>query len=318
VRTRLVGVAALALALSVGPAAACPCSDDAGGASGLVRRDERYAVALVATSRHGLGRFDAFGHYSPFADGEGEWSEELLLRAGFRWPRRLEWTGELGYAAYRFHAPGIVEGRTGLGDALLHARYAVWDEGMPHERWRLPALSIAGLVRAPLGGRSTSSASRAPSYGSGGAQLGLGAWELGGGLEITRALVPALELMLGGEAAYRFEDHALGLRPGATRARRLGPRADVVLGVRLLPSAWLSGTLALRGRMNGDVTLNGRRLDGTAERLWSVVAGLGVYERESGLRSSVTLSVDPPVGPPFGMGSTRTAALGVGLGYGAK
>ncbi len=307
----LVGAAALTLALGAGRAAACPCSDDAGGASGLVRRDERYAAALVATSRHGLGRFDAFGRYSAFNAGEGEWSEELLLRAGFRLPQRLEWTAELGYAAYRFHAPGIVEGRTGIGDALLHARYAVWDEGMPHERWRLPAVSLAGLVRAPLG---TSSVGRAPSFGSGGAQLGLGAWELGGGLEVTRSLVQELELMLGAEAAYRFEDHVLGM----ARARQLGPRADVALGVRVLPSAWLSGSVALRGRMSGDVTLDGRRLDGTAERLWSVVVGVGVYERKSGLRSSVTLSVDPRSGSVPGVGSTRAAALGAALGYGVK
>ncbi len=66
--------------------------------------------------------------------------------------------------------------------------------------------------------------------------------------------------------------------------------------------------------MSSDVTLNGRRLDGTAERLWSVVVGVGVYERASGLRSSVTLSADPPLG----VGSSRAAALGVTLGYGAR
>lgn len=314
-RIRAIGAAALGLALATEPALACPCSDDAGGASGLVRRDERDAASLVATSRRGLGRFDAFGRYGPFSDAEGETSEELLLRVGLRLPRRLEWSGELGFAAYRFHAPGVVERRTGLGDALLHARYTAWDESMPHERWPRPSLSLASLLRAPLG---TTSASRAPSFGSGGAQLGLGTWELGGGLEVARSLVPELELALGAEAAYRFQDHALG----RARPRRLGPRADLALGARVLPSAWWSFSVTLRERLSGDVTLNGGKLDGTAERLWSVVLGAGVYERQldGGLRSSLTLSFDAPFGQsgPFAVGSTRAAALGVALGYGRR
>jgi len=56
---------ALALTLfAAGSARACPCSDDSGSFSGLVQQDERYAAALVATSRQALGRFDAFGQYA--------------------------------------------------------------------------------------------------------------------------------------------------------------------------------------------------------------------------------------------------------------
>ena len=291
-------------------ASACPCSDDAGSASGLVREDERYAASLVATSRHALGSFDAFGRYRAFERDEAEWSEELLLRTGLRLPRRVEWTGELGYATYRFHAPGVVERRTGVGDGLLHVRYTLRDESMPHERWRWPGLSLGGLVRAPLGAIG---ASRAPSFGSGGAQLGLGAWELGGGLEAKRSLISTLELLLGVEAAYRFEDHVLG----PERARRLAPRADVALGARALPNEWFALSVALRGRFSSDVTLAGRRLDGTAERLWSVVAGVGFYERNSGMRSSITLSADPVLGA-LSAGGARTAAFGVAIGYGVK
>jgi hypothetical protein len=278
-----------------------------------VREDERYAASLVATSRHALGRFDAFGGYSRLASDEAEWSEELLLRAGLRWPQRLEWTGELGYAIYRFQAPGVVERRAGVGDALLHLRYTLRDESMPHERWWLPALSLGALLRAPLGAVG---ASRAPGFGSGGAQLGLGAWELGCGLEAKRSLVRELELLLGVEAAYRFEDHVLG----PTRARRLAPRADVALGARVLPNEWFALSVALRGRFSSDVTLAGRRLDGTAERLWSVVTGVGIYDHQSGLRSAVTLSVDPggTVLGSLSAGGTRTVALGVALGYGVK
>jgi len=297
---------ALAVLLAASRALACPCSDDAGSGGGLVREDERYAAALVATSRHALGRFDAFGQYSALGAGEGEAAEELLLRAGMRLPQRVEWLGELGYAAYRFHAPGLARERAGIGDSLLHVRIGLRDEGMPHESPWLPALTLSGLLRAPLG---TLADRHNTSFGSGGGQLGLGAWELGGGLEAKRSLVPKLELMLGTEAAYRFQDHVLG------RARRLGPRADVSLGARVLPSSWFAGTLAVRARFSGDVTLAGRSLPGTGERLWSVVLGGAVYERSSRLRSSITLSVDPPLGS-LSAGSTAAAALSVSLGYG--
>jgi len=303
------------LLLRAGSAGACPCSDDAGGSS-LVRSDERYAAALVATSRHALGHFDAFGRYSPLENTEGETSEELLLRAGLRLPRRAEWLGELGYASYRFHAPGRVEERTGVGDALLRTRLTLLDEPMPHESAWLPALAVSGLLRAPLGALARN---RTTSFGSGGAQLGLGAWELGAGLDASRSLLPKLELFLGVESAYRFEDHVLG------RARRLGPRLDATLGARVSPVAWFAGSLALRARVTGDVTLGeasggpGRRLAGTGERLWSVVLGASAFERKSRLRSSLTLSVDPPLrAGGFSVGSTAAAAVSVGLGYGAQ
>lgn len=308
-RYRLLLLALLSSLVARG-AGACPCSDDAGGGSALVREDERYAASLVATSRHALGRFDAFGNYSALGRLEAEASEELLLRAGVRLPRRVEWLGELGYAAYRFHAPGVVEGRSGVGDALLHVRVGVREEDMPHESVRLPALWLSALVRAPLG---VLARSRTSSFGSGGAQLGLGAWELGVGAEAKRAILPRLDLLLGVEAAYRFEDHVLG----PSRPRQLGPRADVALGARVLPSDWFVTSAALRLRMTGDVTLDERRLAGTAERLWSIVVGAAVYERSSKLRSSITLSIDPPLGS-LSVGSTAAAALSVALGYGVE
>jgi hypothetical protein len=163
-------------------------------------------------------------------------------------------------------------------------------------------------VRAPIG---VLSASRGTSYGSGGAQLGLGAWELGGGAEAKRSLSELLEVLLGAEAAYRFEDHVLG----AARARRLGPRADVALGLRALPADWLSTSVAFRLRLTGDVTLGGRRLDGTSERWWTLVLGVGLFDRATRLRSSVTLSIDPPLGG-FARGAAAAGALSVGLGYG--
>jgi hypothetical protein len=298
--------ACAALALATARAGACPCSDDAGSFASLVRRDERYAAALVATSRSALGRFDALGRYAALAAGERETSEELLLRVGVRLPERVEGLAELGYSSYRFNTFSARQRQDGVGDALGHVRYRLLDEAMPHAGWPWPSLALGALVRAPLGALARD---RAASFGSGGAQRGLGAWELGGGLELARSLSPELELSLGGEAAYRFEDHVLG------PARRLGPRVDLALGARALPASWLGASLALRVRATGDVSLSGRRLDGTSERLWTVVAGANFYDAWSRLRSAVTLSVDPPL-PGLSRGSTAAVALGVSLGLG--
>ncbi len=290
------------------PARACPCSDDSGSFAGLVRQDERYAAALVATSRSALGRFDALGNYARLGARERETSEELLLRVGFRLPARFEWLGELGYSAYRFHAPRVVERQSGLGDALLHGRYRALDEAMPHESFPTPALSLTTLVRAPLGALAKD---RAGSFGSGGAQRGLGAWEVGGGVELMRSLWPQLQVSLAGEGAYRFRDHVLG------SPRRLGPRLDATLAARLLPADWLSASLAMRLRMTGDVSLDGRSLEGTSERLWTIILGVSAAEERSRFRSALTLSVDPPVAS-LSQGSTAAVALGVSLGIGVQ
>jgi hypothetical protein len=299
---------ALALLTARRPAQACPCSDDAGNSASLARADERYAVALVATSRQALGRFDAQRRYHALSSDEAEASEELLLRAALRWPMRVEWLGELGYASYRFHAGRIAERQAGVGDGALRTRVSLLEESMPHEPIPWPAFAVTALLRAPLG---TISSGRSSSFGSGGAQLGLGAWEAGGGVDLKRSVATRLELLLGAEAAYRFEDHALA------KARRLGPRLDSSLALRLATAPWLANSLGVRYRVSGDVDYDGQRLPGTGERLLSIVLGAAWYGEATGLRSSLTLSLDPPL-RSVSAGSTAVAALGVALGYGSQ
>lgn len=289
-------------------APACPCSDDAGSFSGLVLQDERFAAAVVATSRQALGHFDALGRYAALGDRERETSEELLLRAGFRLPLRLEWLAELGYSSYRFRAPRTAEEQAGLGDALFRARYRLIDEAMPHASFPTPAVSFSALLRAPVGALARD---HAGSFGSGGAQRGLGTWEAGAGLELLRSVSPRWTLSVASEAAYRFEDHVLG------SARRLGPRFDATLGSRAAVSSWLSTSLALRLRVTGDASLAGRTLDGTSERLFTVVAGLSALHDRTRFRSAVTLTIDPPVSD-LSRGSTAAIALGVSLGIGVR
>jgi hypothetical protein len=128
-------------------------------------------------------------------------------------------------------------------------------------------------------------------------------------VDVSRSLASSVDIALSVEAAYRFEDHALG------KARRLGPRLDTSLGLRASPNAWLSGSFALRLRATGDVRYAGERLSDTGERLLSVVLGGAVYDGATGFRAGLSFSVDPPV-RLFSAGATAAAALGVALGYG--
>jgi hypothetical protein len=306
---RALGLVVLVLVVAR-PVLGCPCSDDAGSAASLTRRDERYAVSIVGSSRHALGRFDAQGEYHALAENEAETSEELLLRAGARVTPRWEWLAELGAASYRLHAGRVVVREDGLGDGTLRSRYELWDEAMPHEPAPWPALALAALLRAPL---ASGASGRTRSFGSGGAQLGLGAWELGAGFDLSRSLPGALPLSLGlaVEAAYRFEDRALGV------ARRLGPRLDSSLYARAEASRVWSATVGLRLRAAGDVTYAGEELPGTGERLLSLLWGAGFFDAASGLRTSLTVALDPPL-EVFSSSATAAAALGVTLAYGSN
>jgi hypothetical protein len=305
-RLRLASALLLATLLLPCAALACPCSDDAASSLSLARPDELLAVSVGATSRQALGRFDARGEYHALGAGEAESSEELLLRAALRLPARLEWLGELGYASYRFHAEQLVERQAGFGDFALRARYTLVTESMPHEATHWPALAVSGLLRAPLGALARD---RSTSFGSGGPQLGLGAWEAGGGIDASRSLASWLDVSFGAEAAYRFEDHAL------SKARRLGPRLEAAVGARVSPNEWLSGSCALRARVTGDVRYGAETLPDTGERLLGVVVGGAVYDAATGFRAALTLSLDPPV-RLFSAGATAVGALGVALGYG--
>jgi hypothetical protein len=286
-------------------ALACPCSDDAGGASSLTRPGERAAVGIVASARRSQGRFDALGRYSPLGSQDSEWSEELLARAALRWLERFESSAELGFASYHFAAAGISEERAGVGDALFRTRALILEENMPHQSLR-PALGFSLLLRAPLGELSRRSGQ---SYGSGGVQLGLGAWETGAGFDVAHGVGPWLTLGLAAEAAYRFDDHALA------RSRKLGPRAEASLSAALVASELLTLALSTRLRRIGDVTLDEKRLPGTAERAWTLAASALLAAPRTRLRASITAAVDPPV-TFVAMGSAAAVALSVGLTYG--
>lgn len=295
---------ALAWGATAGHVAACPCSDDPGAAFGSLRPGERATLALFASARRTRGRYDALSRYSPLADGESEWSEELLGRLALRVSKRLEASGELGFASYHFQAPGIHEQRAGLGDALVRARARLVEEGMPHESFR-PSAGLSVLGRAPVGALSRQ---RSAGYGSGGVQLGLGAWEVGLGADAARSLTPSLTLALAAEAAYRFEDRALG------RARHLGPRADASLTAAYAVADWLTTAASVRLRLVGDVSLDGQRLPGTGERLWTVSGSASFAPRRSRFRSAVTLSAEPPVSR-IAQGGAASLAVSCGLTY---
>jgi hypothetical protein len=259
----------------------------------------------VATSRRALGVFGAQGDFRSQRDDELEASEELLLRGAWRQNPKLEWQAELGAASYRLRSAGVAEDQAGLGDAIARARYLLSRESLPHEPVPLPALSLAGLLRAPLGHLASSGSA---SFGSGGVQLGLGAWEAGVGLDATRSWDGGRALWLGVEAGYRFADHSTG------RSRQLGPRLELAAAGALPVNDWLSAHLALSGRWTANVTRAGQELAGTGERLVTVATSLMARPGQNGIRSSVGFSLEPPVAG-LSRNVVSSAALSVSLGY---
>jgi hypothetical protein len=297
---------ALAFGLAPSTAAACPCSDDPGGQRFLTPADGSYALLAVASSRRALGVFDAHGDFRAQSSGELEASEELLLRSAFRQTAALEWQAELGAASYRFRAPRVVIDEAGVGDVIARARYLLRREDPDHLRWALPALSLSALVRAPTG-RLASNGS--PSFGSGGAQLGLGAWEAGAGLDASKTWNGNRTVWVGVEGAYRFPDETWG------RQRYLGPRLDLIAAGMVEVTEWLTAHLALSARFTADVTRAGQELDGSGERLVSVAASLTAQPAPRGFRSSLSLSIDPPL-PRLSRNVVSAAALSVSVGWG--
>jgi hypothetical protein len=285
-------------------ASACPCSDDPGSGAFLTRADQSYALALTSTTRRAMGTFDVAGHYRALGPGELEASEELLLRAALRLPERLEWQAELGAASYRFHTPTFDQEQRSVGDGVLHARYALRQEDMSHAGARWPAISLGVLSRAPLGALVSS---RSGGFGSSGAQLGLGAWEVAANADVSRQLAPRLGFSFGAELGYRLPDRALG------RERQLGPRLDLSLSADVEAADWLSATVAIGSRFTGDVELDERELDGTGERSLSTTLAVTVRQRPSGLRSSLGLRFEPPV-TGLARSSVATLALSSTLG----
>jgi len=239
------------------------------------------------TSRRALGVFDAHGDFRPLERDESQTAEELLLRAAWRLDPRFEAQAELGAARYAFHSGAFHELQTGLGDAIARARYRLVDEAMPHAAVPLPALALDVLVRAPLGALVSS---RSGGFGSGGAQLGLGTWEAGAGLIASRSLGSSWAMWLSVEAGYRFPDRRLG------DDRHLGPRLDAAVGLRRSLVTWMSVVGAVAGRVSGDASSSGMRLEGSGERLVSLVLGLNARPPHSGgLLTGLSVSVDPPL-----------------------
>lgn len=275
----------LAVTLVTAGAKACPCSGTSVGTAFLTTPSQSHAGAIIATTRVAIGAFDAQGAFRRLAEQQNETAQELVLRGALRAPEEVEWQLELGAARYRLASAGFAVDDLGIGDLMGRVRYTLRREDMPHSSPRLPGLSITGLLRAPLAAIANAGSN---GLGTAGAQLGLGSWELGLGLEAQRMVAETFELWLSTEVAYRLPDEVLG------RRRQLGPRWSFAVGGTREWAGWLGATVAVTSRMTGEAALSGKRLDGTAERLLSVVVSLSAFEA-GGFRSIVGWSIDPPL-----------------------
>jgi hypothetical protein len=286
------GVGALVLAGSLAASragVACPCRGSAGPAAPLTAPFEVLGGNVTELAELAHGSWNASGDYTPLSDDERRSRLHLLLALGVRPVEPLELSAQLGYGRSSVSSKDFQSSHTGFGDTMLGARFLLLEEPMGHVGgFPWPAVTAILAARAPTGSLTDDGAPGSGSLGSSGSSDALGTWEAGGGVEARRRLTDSWELVVLGEAAYRFSDDALGLE------RQLGPRllgyASVSYDVDELSLGALTSL-----EWEGEVAFDDRTRSGTAQRLLSAGAFVSWLLREPGLRGGVLLRTAPPL-----------------------
>lgn len=263
---------------------ACPCSDNPGSSGPLTTTRDRAGIALSESVSAAHGVWDADGRYSRFDGGRG--SLFWMLAAAFRPVPRLELHAELGAGTSFLRAGGYEAEHRGLSDATLGLFYDLLDEPMPYERAPWPSLTVLARVRAPSGG--TESAGASGSTDSTGGRSGLGAYEATLGFRAAKAVSDWNTLSASAELSLRLPDESLGIE------RKLGPRAFGMLAFTRRMTPDLSLELLTNLTWEGEVSLRGRRVTGSAQRLWNVDAA-AIWTIWDGLGASASAGGAPPV-----------------------
>lgn len=234
------------------------------------------------SAAHGV--WDAAGRYSRFDGNRG--SVFWTLAAAFRPSPRLELHAELGAGTSFLRAGAYEAEHRGLSDTTFGVFYDLLDEPMPYEREPFPSLTLLARVRAPSGG--IESAGATGSTDSTGGRSGLGAYEGTVGFRAAKALSDWNTLLASAELSLRLRDESLGIE------RKLGPRAFAMLAFtrRVTPDVSLELLSSLT--WEGEVSLRGRRVAGTAQRLWNVDAA-AIWTIRDGLGATASAGGAPPV-----------------------
>lgn len=263
-------------------APACPCGNGATVGGPLTRDADRVALLAGESLTLARGAWDARGRYSDLDADQGLLL--YVLGGGYRPIPALEIALELTFAESWLRVGAFETEDEGLGDTRGRIYWDTVPEPMPYSEDWFPAVSLFFWLRAPTGSPAAAEASTG-SLGTTGA--GLGAWEATLGTRLSRALGPSLRLLLSGEVAERAADHRLGVR------RKLGPRALGQIGAEFRAASQVGVGLSASLSWEGEVTIKGDRLDGTAQRL--VTAAASVVWTPDPLRLAFQTDLAPPV-----------------------
>jgi len=293
---------AAALLSIAGESLACPCGNSATVNGPLTSQMETsgFMAAQSLTLVHGA--FNARGEYRSLDDNH----QGALLWTGsaaYRLERRVELGATLSYGRSWLRHGALSASDEGFGDLQLRAFWDAIDEPMPYYKSFWPALGIFATVRIPTRGL-TGPVGGGGSLGSPVAAQSLGAWEGSVGARLLRRLGRRFWGSLTAEGAARLEDDTFGFD------RHLGPRllGQLMLQYRATGDLSLAATSTLA--WEAPVSVEGRTLDGTAQRLWTVGGVLSWAPAPAPLRASAVVEWSPPLSE---ISANAVAATRVGL-----
>jgi hypothetical protein len=274
---------------------------------------ETVGASLTQSAEWVHGLWNAHGEYTALGEGEHDTRIDWSLAAGYRVSQRWELAAQLAYGKQSLSTRGFASKSSGVGDAILRARWEALDAPMPMSDsppW--PSVAALFMLRVPTA--STDRTSGVGGYGTtrtlgaSASSQALGAWELALGADLERALSSTWRVSALGEAALRLPDDALGLE------RQLGPRVLGQIGLRYVPVVQFAFDLSTDLSWEGDVELDGQTKRGTTQRRWTLGAFASYRVPKTGLRAGALLRYAPPVSG-VSVNAIAATALGVSLGY---
>lgn len=274
----------------------------------MTREDQRFGASLTETAGATQGSWDRDGHYVPLGAGSHDFSTDFSLHLGVRASDRVEATVEGGFRRESMTMPGMSHADTAFGDVVARVRWDALAEPMAWEKKPWPSLTLIGSLRMPTGGLAPHDPSGTTgAMMSGMPSQGLGAWEPALALLIERRLPPHFRFLALGEGGYRFQDSRRGYE------RQLAPRLLGRIGAHYLFTDTFGVGLASDFGWEGNVSVDGRSLDRTAERLWALGAFLYTMAGDH-FRWGSMLRWTPPIDGPSS-NAVASTSLSVALSW---
>ncbi len=307
---------AVALSTVEDPVSACPCRGSSGPGGALTSQLDTFGASFTQSVLFVHGGWSPFGEYADLGSGAMQTQLDYALALAWRAVDTVELGADVAYGRQSTSAVGFSSERTSFGDTSLRARWEAFDEPMP---WRgEPWPSVAGVftVRTPTGsvdpprqpdeGRVQSGTTG--TIGASASSQGLGSWEMGLAVDLSRRITAWWRVNAVGEVAFRLPDDSIGLE------RRLPPRAFTQASLVHSPSTTMTLGLSTDLGWEADVRFDGQKRSGTTQRLWNVGAFWTLRSEKTGVRTGILIRHAPPV-DEISVNAARATSVGVSLGW---